>query len=220
VAKQQFFTEDELQRRLKVRNFTVLLVYVFVAFYFLVNGEALLSPYWEPSWTLVIIIYMVGVALFLLATDKIPMKYKEQETPITDSVIGGSLAFLGATILFIVVKDLGLYFTTVTSMPVGMIPANLIFQLVIVASSEEIIFRGAIFGFLYQQYGWFVAYFGSALIFALFHYSAYAGNLYATLVAFFMGLVFAYCVDRWNIGVVISLHFAYNSFVIGATALI
>ena len=217
---QQFISESELEKRAKLRNITLLIVWVFVASYFLVNGESLLSPYWESTWTYTIMIYMVMVALFTIATDKIPTRYKEQDEPILDCLWMGGLAFMGATALFIVIKDLGWYFTTVVSMPVGMIPAHMIYQLVIVASSEEIIFRGNIFGFLYKQYDWRVAYFGSALIFALFHFSAYGGNLYATMIAFLMGLVFAYCVDRWNIGVAIGFHMAWNSFILGCTTLI
>lgn len=219
-AKQQFFTESELEKRTKVRNFTVLIVYVFIAFFFLINGEALLSPHWGTAWTLTILIYMIGVSSFVLAADKLPKKYKDQESPIFDSLIGIGLAFIISWVVFLVLHDLGLYFTSVSSMPVDRIPANLIFQLVIVASSEELIFRGAIFGFLYAQYGWFSAYFGSSLIFALFHYAAYAGDLNATVVAFLMGLVLAYVCDRWNIGVSIGLHWGYNCYITGVTALI
>lgn len=216
----QYIAESELEKRAKLRYITLLIVWVFVASYFLVNGESILSPYWESSWTYTIIIYMVMVALFTIATDKIPTKYKEQDEPFLDCLWMGGLAFIGSTALFIVIKDLGWYFTSVVSMPVGMIPAHMIYQLVIVASSEEIIFRGNIFGFLYKQYDWKVAYFGSALIFASFHFSAYGGDLYATMIAFLMGLIFAYTCDRWNIGVAIFLHWSYNIFVLGGTALI
>jgi membrane protease YdiL (CAAX protease family) len=124
-----------------------------------------------------------------------------------------------ATVLFIILLDTGYYFSGVIPLPVKEILPTLIFQLVIVVCSEEIIFRGVIFRFLYQ-FHWLLAILLSALLFSLFHFAVYQGSINALLTAFLMGVVFAWCTKRWNIGVALGLHFAWNIFCIGITALI
>ena len=50
---------------------TVLIIYAFVAFYFLVNAEGLFSA-WETNWTFNAVIYVLGVTLFLVVLDELP----------------------------------------------------------------------------------------------------------------------------------------------------
>lgn len=214
-----------------LKNITFLIIYSFFAFFFLINGSGLFSE-WETSWTTATMVYLIGVAVFLVASEKLPKrseKYidKEFEAPLTKSLIGFCFAFAIATLLFIVIKDLGLYFRNVVPMPVHKIPATLAFQLVIVCASEEIIFRGITFRWLYiigerlnVKYGWLLAWLGSAFIFAIFHWTAYGGAVENLLIAFLMGVVLAWAVDRWNLGVSAGIHFAWNAFVLGATALL
>lgn len=102
----------------------------------------------------------------------------------------------------------------------------MIFQLLIVASSEEIIFRGVIFGYLYDRfklrsdatYGWVIPYVVSAFIFALFHLAVYGPDITNMLIVFTMGLVFAYVVERWSLGASIGIHWIWNCMALGIFA--
>jgi len=199
----------------KLQNITFLLLYSLFAFYFLVNGPGVFDE-WSTSWTTTTIVYLVGVALFLGLQENLP---GELEAPIDKSIVGFSLAFLSATFVFIVLYDLGWLFQDVTSMPLVKIPAYLVYQLVIVVASEEIIFRGVIFRYFFQ-FGLWPSIIVSSTFFALFHYAAYSGNLMSMGFAFLMGVLLSYCVYRWNIGVAIGLHYAWNAYVLGITALV
>lgn len=212
------FKESQWEQKARLRKWSVYIVYVIVASYFLVNGETLLSPVWTSNWTWTIVVYMVMVALFIQISDKLPDKSK---SPILQNILALCIVFPTSTALFWVLQDFGIYFQSVQPMSYHLIPAHLIYQLVIVASSEELIFRGAIFGFLQEYYKkqWWIPYIGNSGLFAIFHLAAYGFNPITLLIAFLMGLIFTYCTDRWNIGVAIGLHFSYNAFVIGATAI-
>ena len=199
----------------KLKKITFILIYSLFAFYFLINGPGIFNE-WDNSWAWSTIIYLVGVSLFLGIQEKLP---KDLQSPISHSILGFSLAFLGATALFIVLRDAGWYFTEVVTLPSAKIPAMFTYQLVIVCASEEIIFRGVIYRYL-RQFGVYPAVFVSAIIFALFHLVAYGGNVSAMAIAFFMGIVLALCVERWNLGVALGIHFAWNAFILGITALV
>lgn len=198
-----------------LRNVTVLILYAFLAFYFLVNGEGLF-PQWTSSWTMSTIIYLLGVGIFLGVQERLPDLL---EVSLVKVATGCLTSFICATALFMLLLDFGLYFHGVSPMPVNAIVATLVFQGVIVVASEEIIFRGAIFKFL-QQYHVLLAIFVSAIAFSLFHLAVYEFSIAALSTAFFMGIVLAWCVKQWNIGVAIGIHFAWNAFVLGATLLL
>lgn len=203
--------------RLKnIKKISLLLIYALFAFYFLVNGPGLFSE-WNDTWTFTTLIYLAGVSLFLGIQEQLPNEF---EKPLVQTINGFIASFIVSTLLFIVVYDLGFYFTNVEAMPLGRIPATLVFQLVIVVASEEIIFRGVVFQYFTKHFNWIVGMFISAFAFSLFHLAVYEGSMGALFTAFLMGLVFAYMTKRYNIGVAIGLHASWNLFVLGVTALI
>lgn len=198
---------------------TILIIYSLVVFYFMVNGEGLFSE-WGTGWTFNAIIYVVGVALFLSVTDELP---KELKTSFYLNLIYFCVASSLSIAFLLLIKDLGFLFNNIAPMSPDTILPNLVFQLVVVASSEEIIFRGIIFGYLYDRfklrservYGWMIPYFGSALIFSSFHYAVYGLDIANMATIFIMGLIFAYCVERWGIGTSIGIHWIWNCMAIG-----
>jgi len=200
----------------KMQNITILLVYSLFAFYFLVNGPGLFQE-WGTSWTTTTIVYLVGVALFLGIQENLP---QELESPLNKSIIGFCISFLTATLVFIILYDIGWMFQNVQGMPVSKIPAYMMYQLVIVVASEEIIFRGVIFRFFFKYFGLIIAMIVSSVFFSLFHFAAYSGDIISLGFAFLMGLVLSYMVYRFNIGVAIGLHYAWNAYVLGITALV
>lgn len=190
---------------------TLGLLYAILGFFFLLNGEALFSE-WNSSWTYSTLIYIVGVAIFLSIYERIPEDTKE---PISKSMFAFLISFPMFSLVFILMADFGIWFDNSTTQPFYLIIPVLVYQICIVATSEEIIFRGAIFGSL-LKINWIMAYVVSAGLFGIFHLNAYGGNWILIVVAFAMGLILAYVVDRWNIGASIGLHASYNTCAVGA----
>jgi len=202
---------------------TILIVYSLIAFYFLINGEGLFST-WETNWTFNAIIYILGVTLFLGVIDELP---RELKTPLWLNVKTFAIASTVTLVVLLIVKDFGIMFVNISPMPSHLIIPNLTFQLVIVSCSEEIIFRGVIFGYLYDRfklrgektYGWLIPYLGSALVFMLFHLAVYGFNLVNLFIVFMMGIIFAYCAERWGIGSSIGVHWIWNCMALGVFSL-
>jgi len=197
-----------------LRKISFLLIYSIIVFYFLINGQGLFKE-WNDSWTWNTIIYLVGVTLFLSIQEKLP---DELESPINSHLVYFCLSFLICTVVFTVLYDYGVFFQDIAPMASNKIPAYFIFQLVVVCTSEEIIFRGVIYRYL-RRYWYIPAIIVSSIIFAVFHWMAYSGNIGALMIAFLMGCVLALAVEKWNLGASIGIHFAWNSFVLGITLL-
>lgn len=193
----------------KLKKISLLLIYSLFTYWLLLNGSALEN--WEGGWTTSILFYMVGVSMFLDISDRIPDKLK---TPLVENIIGFLFGFVGFTVLFIGLHDMGWWFHGEPSLPVDMVIPNLIFQGFIVSFSEEIIFRGIIFRYLFQI-NITLAYIVSSGIFAVFHFAAYGGSVPLMIIAFAMGLILCYLVDRFNLGVAWAFHFAYNCGALG-----
>jgi len=203
----------------------ILIIYSIIAFFFIVNGEGLFDA-WGTNWTFNSLIYFVGVAAFVTAVDELP---EELKTDLSTNVIAFSAAALFALLFLLIARDFGLMFQSVSPMPSHLIPANMAFHGVIVAPSEEIIFRGVIFGYLYdrfklrpqrqtgevKRYGWVIPYFGSSGIFALFHLAVYGPNLIQLTQIFAIGMIFAYATERWGLGAAIGGHWIWNCMAIG-----
>ena len=199
----------------KAKYITFAVVYAIFAFWLLLNGEAFLG-YWGANWTYSILVYLVGVSIFLGIAEKLPIDMKR---PASDSIFGFLIAFPLFTVIFFAIAQSGLYFQNIIPLPTQMVIPVIIYQVGIVAVSEEIIFRGVIFRLLHKINP-YVGYFGSSALFAVFHFAAYGGNYSALLIAFAMGLILAYLTERFNIGVAIGMHSAWNAFLLGATAII
>ena len=204
---------------------TILVVYSFFVFFLMVNGEGIFSG-WETNWTFNAIIYVLGVTLFISVVDELP---EELKTSMVKNIIAFSASSIFTLVLLLIIKDLGLYFQNITPLPYHLALPNLVFNLVVVSASEEIIFRGVIFGYLYDHfklrpqrqtgevkaYGWVIPYLGQASIFAIFHYAVYGIDLITMSLLFAMALIFAYATERWGIGASIGAHWIWNCFVIG-----
>jgi len=198
----------------KLEKISFLLIYALFAFYFLINGEGLFKE-WDQSWTWITIIYLVGVSLFLGINEEIPQELEEK---LEFTTIGFLASFLVLTMLFIVLHDFNLYFVDVTPISIKLLLPTLIFQLVIVVSSEEIIFRGVLLRYFYKYFGYLVAVLGTAIVFSLFHLVAYEGSIGSLLTAFLMGIILAVCTFKFNIGVALGIHACWNCYILGVTA--
>jgi membrane protease YdiL (CAAX protease family) len=185
----------------------------------LINGQGLF-PEWDATWTYTTIIYMLGVTIFILVEEKLPRKISKEGIPeahegsLIDNIFGFCIAFPITAIILLAIYDSGFYFQNLNQMPAYLILPTLVYQLIPVSSSEEIIFRGVIFRFLYQ-YHWTIAWFGSAFMFSIFHYAVYS-SISAFVIAFIIGVILSWCADRWNLGVTTAIHWTWNIFILGA----
>jgi len=201
------FSQIHLEKSTKL---SFVLLYTIIATFFLLNGESLFQ-YWSSSWEYATLIYLVAVGLFLNTLDE-DVYLKEMITP---SLVTFCYTFPAFVIAFIFVRDAGLWFQG--SYPVNGLSkliAHFFFQVCIVAASEEIMFRAVVYrGFL--RLGKPVAYVVSAVTFALFHFTAYGGNISSIIIAFALGLVMMFLADYKNLGASIGFHAAYNLFMLG-----
>ena len=199
----------------KAKYVTFAIVYAIFAFWMLLNGEAFLG-HWEASWTLSILFYLVGVSIFLGIAEKLPT---DLQKPVSESILGFLIGFPLFTVIFFVIAQSGLYFQGIIPLPPHMVVPNIIFQTGIVATSEEIIFRGVIFR-LFHKMNPYAGYLVSSAIFAGFHYAAYGGSVQLMFIAFALGLILAYLTEKFNIGVAIGFHASWNCLIVGCTAII
>lgn len=206
---------DATYLKKKAKYITFAVVYAIFAFWMLLNGEGFLG-YWEAGWTYSILFYLVGVSIFLGIAEKLPIDLKK---PVSDSVYGFFGSFVLFTVIFWVIAQSGVYFQNIIPLPSSMIVPVIIYQVGIVAVSEEIIFRGVIFRLLHKVNP-YLGYLGSSTLFALFHWTAYGGSYQLMFFALAIGLILAYLTKHFNLGVAIGFHSAYNCFLLGATAII
>lgn len=219
MKKNNHFDSYDIYSKLNLKNLievTLLIIYAIVVTFFLLNGDALFDFWRENNYSYITLIYVACVALFLAIREKLP-KELEEEIPAISS--GLFIGFITATVVCIILRDAGILFTGIDgNIPVSSIIPLFVFHFVVVATSEEIIFRGVLFRYFYGFNPWIAIFLTSAL-FAVFHVSAYQTNPSALLPAFGMGLTLAFFVKRFNIGWAIGIHLAWNAFVLGITTL-
>ncbi|MBS3778107.1 MAG: CPBP family intramembrane metalloprotease [Candidatus Thermoplasmatota archaeon] len=205
------------------RRFALGLLWAIFCFLLLTNGPSILG-YWNESWTTNIIIYLIGVELFILMYDRLPEDLEPRGHGRHDVYMNG-FCFIGLFITFLVlfklISDAGIFFSGVSRMPLNMVIPTVVFQTGIVATAEEVMFRGVLFHYINVQqvvrpYHRVFAYLVSSLVFGFFHYASYGGNLGLIAVAMVMGLFMAYLYEQLNLGSAIAFHAAYNCFVSGA----
>jgi membrane protease YdiL (CAAX protease family) len=198
-----------------LKYITFIFCYVFIAFYFLINGRAIF-PYWSGTETNSIFIYLVGVIAFLTVAIPLSSKLNQKyQSKTVDILTNFSLAFPVFWMIFILIKDSGLWFQNVSPLPAYLIIPTIVFQVCIVAASEEIIFRGTIFP-LVAKINVILSVFLTSIAFALFHVGAYSGDLTAMMIAFIMGLILVALYMKFNIGTAIAFHSVYNLMIVGA----
>jgi len=198
-----------------LKYITLTFCYALFAFYFLINGRALF-PSWTANETNSIFIYLIGVTAFL--TVSIPLGTKinlKNQVKLIDIITNFSLAFPIFWIFFLLLKDAGIWFQGIHSIAPQLILPMVVFQVFIIGSSEELIFRGTIFPLL-AKINVTIAIFLSSALFALFHFSAYGGNVMSVIVAFAIGIILVLLYIYFNIGTAIAFHSVYNLVIIGA----
>ena len=209
---------NESSNKFNLKNFkyffALLPCYVFVTFYLYVNGGAIFSE-WGSAESSQTLIYLVGVTAFGMASIPFRLKYRmDEKVSLSKQVVTFCFAFIFFFVVFFLLKVTGMWFTNVPSLSKGLLLQVFVFQILIVGTSEETIFRGTIYpmlGKVNKVLGVLV----TSLIFAAFHYAAYQGSLAATGVAFILGIIMNLLYIRFNIGASIAFHGMYNVSALG-----
>ncbi len=102
--------------------------------------------------------------------------------------------------------------------------STILLQVLFVAPSEELAFRLIIPNYLltlFKKHYWFLALIVAQVFFALFHLSAYGGNLGSMAIAFVIGMIWVFAMrvrvqgNELGIGFTIGSHAAYNLILTG-----
>jgi len=211
------FLYGKPRETIKKTNRIFIIAYAIFIYYFLINGRALL-PYFDDSWISATIFYMIGVSMTLNAVEDLPDKIRVHWKDVS---IGFIVMFLLCTVvIFAALRDLNIIFVGIVPMKGYQVISHLVFQIGIVATAEELIFRGAIVSELEKHTAPIGVYLISSFLFSIFHLAAYGPNISSLFIIFIFGLILCYLTRKMNIGWAIGLHAAWNLFLIGATTLL
>jgi len=186
------------------------MVVLIVTLFALFNAPAIWGENY-PQMQTQLMIYLVAVAYFIAVTNKRPEIY---DISLITSVTIFFLAFFLSLAVF----------RAMPFKPAGQNVATTSFALIfthvfVVAANEEILFRSALPDLIpLKGMG---AQGVSAVLFGLFHWTAYGADLNGIAFAVFAGLIFGFIADRWETGLVaaIGVHAAWNLFALGAVGI-
>ena len=209
---------NESSNKFNVKNFKYFFAlfpcYVLVTFYLYVNGGAIFSE-WGVAESNQTLIYLVGVTAFGMASIPFRLKYRmDDKISLSKQLVTFCFAFIFFFVVFFLLRVTGVWFTNVPSLSRGLLLQVFVFQVLIVGTSEETIFRGTIYPWL-AKVNVVLGILVTSLVFALFHYAAYQGDLTVTGVAFVLGVIMNLLYIRFNIGASIAFHAMYNVSALG-----
>ena len=199
-----------LNFNLKNLNLPLLGVALIFDLFLLANGQAIFGPAFEAYQT------PLGVYLALITGS---MVISNSVPEIQIGIEQALLVFIPVFVIMVVIFS-QLFRVPPNNAPLGTVILTIIFYVMLVGLSEEIVFRGAIF----QLFGGNItAVFIQAVLFALFHISAYT-TVYGTLSvssvlqAFAFGLImgfivyYAKTINRMQYGIAVTwaIHSAYD----------
>ena len=205
----------------RISNFPFIFGLVLIEVLVWISGPSFF-PNWSPGYGNLILTYLVMTIVFYIFS-KAQTKLEIQK-PSNQSVYAFFLFFVGTTI----VLSFLILFGVLKS---GTIPQELfwqtvLIQVVVVATAEELMFRGVLLPYL----GIII----SSFLFAIWHSYAYGIIYYqlawdnltefnwsALALAFVIGVILAVVAKnkRWGLPGAIGIHSAYNAVILGALSL-
>lgn len=178
-----------------------------MALFMFVNTKLFFSEN-TTEWNHQILLYLVMLS-FVMAFPDLRSKLFN-----TNAKKGLFKIFGFAVLTYLIMNSLGgviissNYYLNLISIPV----AVLLMQSFVVAVTEETLFRE----YLGKRLGAVI----SSLLFAVFHFVAYSGDVFKTLIAFVMGLALYYVHRRTGLEGAIGVHAGWNAFVYMSSRLI
>lgn len=202
----------------KIGKFPFIFGLILIEILVWINGPALF-PNWSSGYSNLILTYLVMTVIFYVFSKA---KTKQQiQRPLNQSVFAFVAFFIGTTILLSLLVLAGLLTTGYT--PHELFWQVVLIQVVVVATAEELMFRGVLLSYL----GVII----SAALFAFWHSYAYGVIYYqltfdtfnwpALLLAFVMGIILGIIAKNPKFGLpaTIGVHAAYNLVVVGVLIL-
>ena len=181
---------------MKLLTTPLLVVGMVVDIFLLVNGQLLFGSIWA-SYQSVLVLYLLMDGVLLTFANKIPT------LKIETSIIFFIPIFIMTTIV------VGSFVIPPAGMTLSYVVLVLVFQIFVVALTEEMMFRGVLL-----QYMGVIP---QAVLFGIFHltayYSVFGLDVGAVMVAMAMGLLFGYIVKyypRYGIVVAWAIHAGWN----------
>ena len=195
-------------RRFSVMPFIFILIGL--ELYFYINGPAHF-PDWNSTFGQIIPVYVLMTVFFLVWASA--GTRKELRRPLNQSAPWFVIFFIITYILMFFAVAIGIFHAT--SMTSNLFWPTVILQICVVATSEELMFRGVILEVTRSVII-------SSILFAVWHGYAY-GFLYyagvfnwgAMVFAFVMGVILALVTRKYGLPAAIGIHAAYNLTVAG-----
>lgn len=200
----------------RIRTMSLVFILILIELYFLVNGEAHFEN-WSGANTQIITIYILMVVTFMIFHGR--ETEREMNVPIVQGTINFVMFFIATYFLMLLITTLS--GSSISPMDKSLFWPSVILQVCVIATSEELMFRGV----LLEKFGILL----SSFLFALWHSYAYGIQYYDLasidlvviipfIIAFLMGIILAFIVKRQEFGLpsAIAVHACYNLFVSGA----
>ena len=195
-------------RRFSLMPFIFILIGI--ELYFYINGNAHFEL-WDSTYGQVIPVYILMTVFFLIWAGT--GTRRELKRPVREAAPWFVVFFIGTYLVMLFAVLIGLFSPGVA--PVSLFWPTVILQVCVVATAEELMFRGVILEVTRSVII-------SSIIFAGFHGWAYGMVYYAGVFnwgavsfAFVMGVILALIYKRWGLPACISTHAAYNLVVSG-----
>ena len=184
--------------------------YIILIEAFMLISIKLFFPQDTDKWQTIIMIYLILNVLFFALPD---LKSSMFGTPLRKALPKFLLFFFGTLIILLPLSGL-LLNANYLKLNLGNLPIGLIFlQVFVVAFSEESIFRDVLGNRIGQIF--------SSILFALFHYVVYMGNIISMFIAFGAGMLFFFIKNKFGHGIDstpnIAVHAAINLHLLGIT---
>lgn len=205
-------------------------ILLLIAVYFWANGRAWF-PDWDSSYGQLVEIYIVMLLIFLVLSARQQWISQQLRMPLWMAGRAFTIAFIatwGILECFILTG----WLQVPQSFPIELFWQTVLVQVCVVATAEEVMFRGVILSSLEFYFkSTPIAIVGSSAIFSIWHLWAYQIILYdlnwssfnwlALIVAFFMANILGLIAKnkQWGLPACIGIHSCYNLLVIGAIAI-
>jgi len=220
MRQMQSFSNSIKSIYLRLGRIPFIFAFIAIAIYFWVNGQAHF-PNWESSHKNLVMVYIIMMlAFYVWANKRTEVEFKQSLNKVAFSFVFFFFITWGIMAGLVALNVL----QPSTSFPIELFWVTVMLQICVVATAEEVIFRGILLSYT----GIFI----QALLFAIWHSWAYGilwydlnwetFNWSALAFAFIMGIILGYVATNKKFGglsATIAIHSCYNLVILGALSI-